>query len=286
MIAVVITGFLLSGLYSVFGNQEKAQILVDQVAEMNQDLRVAANWIVRDMRMAGFHVENQTATCGSDAAGTGPGPLSAIVITPGASTTDPDSITLVYADANFSTTLQGAVAAASADITVAEGCPGPGLTSNCSRCFCAGDAILLTDGANTSVFQVTASATVFGAAATIKTGTSGAYNTGGHAGFPGYGDGMRVFKAVVRRYMVDTTDPARPVLRRAEGPTGAAFTDLVDYIEDLQIEDPDNPGAVAGPNLPAYNVTITARTRKPLTSVGGIRRKTFTETVRLRNIPL
>jgi hypothetical protein len=285
MIAVVITAFLLTGLYNVFGNQERAQILVDQVAEMNQDLRVAANWIVRDMRMAGFHVENQTATCGTLADGTGSGPLSAVVITPGASTTDPDSITLVYADANFSTTLQGAVAAAGANITVAEGCPGPGLTDDCSRCFCAGNAILVTDGANTSVFQVTASATSFGSAATIKTGTTGPYNTvAGHGAFPGYGDGMRVFKAVVRRYMVDKTDPNRPVLRKADGP--AALADLVDYIEDLQVEDPDNPGAVPGPNLQAYNVTITARTRKPLTDVGGIRRKTFTETVRLRNIPL
>jgi len=99
----------------------------------------------------------------------------------------------------------------------------------------------------------------------------------GHGAFPGYGAGSRVFKAVVRRYSVGTVGPPNhPALLMAEG-TGVTQT-LVDYIEDLRVD----PAAA---NQRSYTVNITARTRKTLAFTGGIRRKSITETVRVRNIP-
>ena len=182
MIAVLITGILLAGLYNMFGSQERSQILVDQVAEMNQDLRVAASSVIRDLRMAGFHLENQTATSGA-------GPLLAVTLADGG--TGPDTITVVFADGDVRTATTAVMSAAGDNITVAEGCPGPGTVNDCTRCFCDGDAIIVTDGANSSVFEVSADASPGGT--TLAHDAARPYNdVTGHGTFPGYGVGSRV----------------------------------------------------------------------------------------------
>jgi prepilin-type N-terminal cleavage/methylation domain-containing protein len=290
MIAVLITGFLLAGLYNMFGSQERSQILVDQMAEMNQDLRVAASSVIRDMRMAGFHMENQTATCGSGADGTGAGPVPAITFVDGAGT-DPDTVTVVFADADVQTALTAAMAAAGDAIAVAEGCPGPGTVDDCTRCFCTGDPIIVTDGANSSMFQASADASA-GATSLLHADAAGTpyNNVAGHGAFPGYGVGSRVFRAMVRRYAVDTSTPTHPVLDRAGWNSTPAWTALaaVDYIEDLQIAGQQCPVGGSNDNCRAYSVTITARTRKELPVFANpdrLRRKSIVETVRVRNVP-
>jgi len=68
LLALLLTMILLAGIYNLFGSQEKSQALVDQVSEMNQNLRVAAATITRDMRMAGYHLEDARATSGTGGA--------------------------------------------------------------------------------------------------------------------------------------------------------------------------------------------------------------------------
>lgn len=281
LLALVLTAILLAGIYNLFGSQERSQVLVDQMAEMNQDLRVAATMIARDMRMAGYHLEDGQAT-----AGTGGGnPVNAITITDG-SNGAADTIELMYGDNTVQTTITSAMPAPSAELNVSAVClPGAlGAATECGsggqgRCFCENDLVLITDGANSSIFCVTQ---VQEAALKLQHNPGGgscqAYNDpGGHGAFPGYGPGSRLMRLTRKIYTVDTTDPNHPVLRVTQGAGLGGAQPVVDYIEDLQV---DPPAA----NERSYIVTITARTRKPLPGIGGIRRKSITETVRVRNI--
>ncbi len=202
LLALVLTGILLAGIYNIFGSQEKSQVLVDQMAELNQNLRVAATMITRDMRMAGHGMENGQATRDSDGE-----PEDAITITDGV-------ITLRY------------------------GTDSENLGEN--------DLVLVTDGVSARILT-------YGQASR---------------------SGSRIMRLVEKEYRVDTCDDnprEYPCLKM----NGQA---LVDYIEDLQV----NPTTS---NQRSYTVTLTARTRKPLPGIGGIRRRSITETVRVRNIP-
>ncbi len=294
MLAMVITALLVAGIYSLFGSQEKSQVLVDQMAEMNQDLRVAATMITRDMRMAGYHLENAQATSGVNPITGEDGPVNAIEVINGSSGA-PDVLVVMYGDSNMVTTITSPMPSPSSELNVSAVCaPGAsGVATECGsggqrRCFCEHDLVLITDGANSSVFCVTQVQ-----AASLKLQHNpgegdpcGQYNDpGGHGTFPGYGSGSRVMRLTRKRYEVDLSDASRPVLRVTEGVGLNGAQPLVDYIEDLQVDHNDDPNDDVLPNQRSYTVTLTARTRKPLPGIGGIRRRSITETVRIRNIP-
>lgn len=54
MISVAILAVIIAGVYGVFGPQEKAYILQERMAEMNQNARVALEFMSYDIRNAGF----------------------------------------------------------------------------------------------------------------------------------------------------------------------------------------------------------------------------------------
>jgi len=300
LLALLLTMILLAGIYNLFGSQEKSQVLVDQVSEMNQNLRVAAATITRDMRMAGYHLEDARAT-----SGTGGGlPINAIHIIDGG-TNSPDTIEIMYGDTTVQTTIRDPMPSPSAELNVQAVCA-PGASSQATECgpggrrlcFCENDLIVITDGLNSSIFCVTQ---VQEAALKIQHnpggGPCGAYNDpGGHGAFPGYGSGSMLMRLERKVYSINRTDPNHPVLTVSEGVGLAGAQPLVDYIEDLQVEAdpsdcmdpvtsrcPDTTGTVRD-SCQAYTLTITARTRKPLAGIGGIRRRTITEKVKIRNI--
>lgn len=287
MLAMAITAVLLVGIYNLFGSQEKSQVLVDQMAEMNQDLRVAATMITRDMRMAGYHLENAQATSGTNPITGGGGPVNAIEVVEGSSGA-PDVLVIMYGDSNLLTTITSGMPAPSSELNVSAVCTSGAsdVDTECGaggqkRCFCQNDLVLITDGSNSSVFCVTQ---VQEASLKLQHNPGegdpcGEYNDpGGHGSFPGYGTGSRLMRLIRKRYEVDRSDVNRPVLRVTEGLGLNGAQPVVDYIEDLQV-DPTTP------NGRSYTVTLTARTRKPLPGIGGIRRRSITETVRVRNIP-
>lgn len=305
-LALLLTAILLAGIYNLFGSQERSQVLVDQMAEMNQNLRVAAITISRDVRMAGYYLEDAQAT-----SGTGGGlPVAAIRVIDGASGA-PDTIEVMYGDPSVQTTIRDPMPDPSAELNVNAVCaPGAaGVSVECGsgglgRCFCENDLIVITDGANSSIFCVTQ---VQEAALKVQHNPGGgpcsSYNDpGGHGTFPGYGAGSRLLKIQRRVYSIDRSDPDRPRLMVTTGVGLSGAQPLVDYIEDLQVdrdqEDcpdltnsdpalrrfcPDPTGTVWN-NCQAYTISITARTRKPLPGVGGVRRRTVTEKVKVRNI--
>lgn len=54
LIALVISGVLIAALYGTFISQQKTYIVQDQVVDMQQNVRVAINKMMREIRMAGF----------------------------------------------------------------------------------------------------------------------------------------------------------------------------------------------------------------------------------------
>jgi len=278
LVALLLTGLILAAVYNLFGSQENTQVLVDQLSEMNQNLRIAANAILMDMRQAGYHVENGVASSGI-------GQLRAIVVQDGGPG-NPDTLTVLYAVPGFETTLRADYSTPGAQASVKDGCPlCLDSSANCRecdesspQCFCTGDLVIITGGGNSSVFQVTSNASY--GSTLLDFGPSSSYNNSSEhqgSGFTSYTgsevSGARVFKAVRRTYRVErTTNP--PTLRVTEG-TGNEQT-LVEGIEDLQITPP-------GANNRSYEVAITARTRKAIPG-SGYRRRTITETVRVRNL--
>jgi prepilin-type N-terminal cleavage/methylation domain-containing protein len=54
LIALVISGILIAGLYRGFIGQQKTYTVQEQVTDMQQNVRVAINKMMREIRMAGF----------------------------------------------------------------------------------------------------------------------------------------------------------------------------------------------------------------------------------------
>jgi prepilin-type N-terminal cleavage/methylation domain-containing protein len=54
MVALVLSFILIGAVYGTFTSQQKAYTVQDQVAEMQQNARMAMNILVRDIRMAGY----------------------------------------------------------------------------------------------------------------------------------------------------------------------------------------------------------------------------------------
>jgi prepilin-type N-terminal cleavage/methylation domain-containing protein len=67
MVAVALLGVLMLGVGSSFTFQQETYVVVDQVAEAKQNVRVVADLIERELRNAGYMVPNTGAACGVDA---------------------------------------------------------------------------------------------------------------------------------------------------------------------------------------------------------------------------
>jgi type II secretory pathway pseudopilin PulG len=278
VLGVFLTSLILIGVYNMFGSQEFSQVVVDQMAELNQNLRVAQLWLTRDLRMAGYRMETSN------------GGIWSVQVTDGGDPADghnTDSIRMRYADFSVSATLTNPMPNESSVIWVDD-----------ATGFSVGDLIVITDRNNTSMVEVT-QINLSGPNDMLQHNPASVYNEpGGLGAFPGYGVGAQVFRVEYRGYCIDWTDPDRPLLRRIRfragvdplseacscpAPTETNCPVVAEYIEDLQVTNPD--GSAPTPNNTAYRVTMTARTAKPLTVMGGIRRKTVTQIVNVRNLP-
>jgi type IV pilus assembly protein PilW len=62
LVALVICGMVVAGIYRVFVAQSKAYTVQDQVVEVQQSVRSAMEILLRDLRMAGFDDDNINST--------------------------------------------------------------------------------------------------------------------------------------------------------------------------------------------------------------------------------
>lgn len=54
LVAMLVSGLVLSGIYSTYQSQQRSYILQEQIAQMQQNQRAAMYMISRELRMAGF----------------------------------------------------------------------------------------------------------------------------------------------------------------------------------------------------------------------------------------
>ena len=66
LVAVAIFGIVMAGLFQSFTVQHKTSVVVDQVAEAQQNLRAVTDLLERDVRRAGYMVPPSAAVCGHD----------------------------------------------------------------------------------------------------------------------------------------------------------------------------------------------------------------------------
>ncbi len=62
LVAFVIGGIVVAGIYRVFIAQSKAYVVQDQVAEVQQNIRGGMEILLKDLRMAGFNGDNTPCT--------------------------------------------------------------------------------------------------------------------------------------------------------------------------------------------------------------------------------
>jgi type IV pilus assembly protein PilW len=263
MTAMVILGIVATAAYATFQFQHASFTVQNRVAEAQQNLRSTLEIMSRDIRMAGYGIPQ--------AVNVPPGLL------PGADntirnirtlnrTTGPDEIYILYMydmDSSLPPT----------DAPGGMGIYANSLTVSSVSGFWKGDLILVSDGANADMFEVTQPPS----APTLNFdvgGSANLYNSlGSHTPFPGYGAGVTtVSKARFVRYFIDTTDPDHPTLM-LDMMTGAAQP-LADDIEDMQVQyglDTDgdlvvdnvvnSPTAGQIPQIKDVRLFLSARTR-------------------------
>jgi len=66
LIALIISAILVAGIYRTFIHQQKSYATQEQVADMQQNVRVAINRMIREIRMAGFGGKNENVNGNND----------------------------------------------------------------------------------------------------------------------------------------------------------------------------------------------------------------------------
>jgi type IV pilus assembly protein PilW len=226
--AMVILLIATTAVYATFTTQQKTFTIQNRVAEMQQNLRQGAEYMMRDIRMSGYGVpplpDNVTIPNNVVAAGV----TSIRGIYALDNTTGPDQLFVFYQyDMDTSQPpawLSSAMATASTAISV----------DNVFG-FENGDLILVSSGTTADLFRVTGAP----AAPVLPHDTSGYNAAAAHPAFPAGGylasPPATVAKARFARYFIDvTTDPAHPTLM-VDRMAGAAPQPVADDIEDMQL---------------------------------------------------
>lgn len=232
LVAVMLSGMVVTAMYSLYVSQNKSYTVQDQVAEMQQNARVAMDKIVRDLRMAGFGKPAASVNGFSDA------------ITAGNNVNDnTDQITVVAAYDELSTLSANAPMGATT-VTLQSAADAANFDTGMKKYLCLGGA------PETDCYTVIG---IVGDQLTVSPNLRRDYSSG----YPAF-----LVKAVT--YAVDWTDPNRPILSRDEN-TGVGAEALGSNIEDLQLAYQDVSGnwfdnPPAAEDIRSVRINILART--------------------------
>jgi prepilin-type N-terminal cleavage/methylation domain-containing protein len=319
LVAMVLSFILIGAIFGTFTSQQKSYTVQDQVAETQQNARMAMNILMRDIRMAGYGMPDGGITIGSPAKTVS----NAISITKNDHQQSFDSITLVGAFGAPSGYLFRTLSAGSTEIFLRSsgeashfdtddkqyifiggidkfrvtGVTGNRITLNGTTTvrFPTGILSAGVDGGSTDIPLVNASGLVSGDLLNLGTETftiTGiATNTltvdtdpetAGNQGISGdYPAGTIINPIPVFRVTaVEYAIDAYGNFTRNDRALGVV-AELAGNIQDIQI-DPDDQA-----DQPWYDITLTARTRKPdpdYTQNGGRRQRVLQSRVALRNL--
>lgn len=266
LIALVISSILVAALYRTFIDQQKTYTVQDQVADMQQSVRVGIDQMTREIRMAGYGLgETILASFGvTDVNG------FTSILTPGNNVNNTgkndDSITVIIA-----------VEVAKLTETVAQG-------SSAIKVSYTGDfnsgtqKYLCLNGENNYLVQSVSSNTITLATPLLE----------GHL----IDEPIFLVKAVTYKLMPDPTNQMVPVLVKNEN-TGNGDQIVAENIEDLQFRYTLTDGSVTdSPTNPedvrVVSASIKARTKMPDAQLSndGYRRRELASVIKVRNLGL
>jgi type IV pilus assembly protein PilW len=223
MAALVILSIALTAVFATFMSQQKSFIVQSRVAEMQQNLRQAVEYMSRDIRMAGYGIpDNVTIPNNIIAAGI----TSIRSLYAKDNTTGPDQIYVLYRfdmDVNQNpNSTTGGVPSNASTVTLDNSVDSSQFLPT------GGDLVLVTDNTTADLYETSAAA-----GTTLTFGGGYNYNAG-HS--KSYSPPVTVAKARYVRYYVDSiTDPAHPTLM-VDRMGGVASQPVADDIEDMQFE--------------------------------------------------
>jgi prepilin-type N-terminal cleavage/methylation domain-containing protein len=266
LIALVISAIIIAGIYRTFIHQQKTYATQEQVADMQQNVRVAINRMMREIRMAGFgNVQDVLPVTFPGVGRTYPnivnpdlpaaGELTIVSAIGGSAALTAQPGDVVGAGALLSNQIQVS-SLAEFDIT-----------KNIDRRY-------ISIGGLESHF-ITAIPDVPNRVLTLNTDVSRVYKT----------DGTTLVYAIrAISYQINNAS-GRPILRRDEN-IGGGFQPVADNIEAIEFRNPDGSTPL-NPNSTSMQVAVTARTERPdpdLQKAGdGYRRRQFTSLILQRN---
>jgi prepilin-type N-terminal cleavage/methylation domain-containing protein len=319
VVAMVLSFILIGAIYGTFTSQQKSYTVQDQVAETQQNARMAMNILMRDIRMAGYGMPEGGISIGQPAKTYS----NAIGITKNDQKHSFDSITLVGAFGAPSGYLDRTLSAGSTEIFLRSSGEGSHFDTNDKQYIFIGgiDKLKVTgvvgkkitlnggtsaryptgilsvgvNGGDTDIHLVSASGLVSGdmlnlgmetltitAIATNTLTVDTDPGTAGNQGITGtYPAGTIINPIPVFRVTaVEYTIDANGNFTRADRAVGTV-AELAGNIQDIQIS-PDDQA-----DEPWYDITLTARTRKPdpdYTQNEGRRQRVLQSRVALRNL--
>ncbi len=265
LLALAISAILIAGIYRTFISTQRSYMVQDQVVEMQQNMRVAINRMMREIRMVNFgRIINFNPATGTFVSNLlpihipGPPPQTF----PTVLTTNPDDITILGGFEQIKTATGNPITVVSFDPTI------PSITlSHTTDEFDGANSRLLSIGGDESFI-------VQNRVGNTLTLDRVPTNPVGHF----------IFKIHAVRYYVD----ANQILRR-DAFTGARNQPMAENIESIQFQYfTANGFQTLIPNsTTAVQVTVTARTKDPDPSYseeGGFRRRQIVSMIQLRNM--
>jgi prepilin-type N-terminal cleavage/methylation domain-containing protein len=257
LIALVVSAIIVAALYRTFVSQQKSYVVQEQVADMQQNARVALNRMMREIRMAGFGGVDQVLGLVNGVNG------FTQALAPGANT-----ITIVGGFKQIRRDNGDPITVDSA----------------------SGNTVTLDYTPDAGEFNTKAKRFIsIGGLESYKFDISGKVLTLDSNLKVNHPKGTPIFKIQALTYNLGLSD-GKMVLRRNENTGGGAFA-VAENIESLQFEYFDaseNPTVIPG-DVRMVRVTLTARTDLPdpgLTKAGsdGFRRRTISSNIQIRNM--
>jgi len=277
LIALVISAILIAGIYRTFIHQQKTYATQEQVADMQQNVRVAINRMIREIRMVGFGGKNENTKGDNDI-------ITAFVTVNGfANIINPVNDTIVDGINHDQITVIGAfrqigilaAAANAGDNTININYIGNTKFDTDKKKY------MCINGRYNYEVDPTKPPITLAKTAANPSGTLNESHVAGEL----------VFLVEAITYGLEKDPNGTPVLFR-DSNTGGGNQDVAEYVEDLQfryvladnteVDLPGNPKDVRG-----VRITIQARTRlsdPELKEGGGFRRRTLNTYIDLRNI--
>jgi prepilin-type N-terminal cleavage/methylation domain-containing protein len=275
LIAMAISAILIAAIYRTFIGQQKTYTVQEQVADMQQNVRVAINKMMREIRMAGFgNVSSVLPIITID------GTFNNI-INPSNGKDNikgqyDDQITIIGAFEKVSTL--ATEHAIGTNIIQLSDLPKNALDLINRKYICIGG---LESHTITNVDASTSTITLSDNVVNNFT-----------VGTPVY-----KVKAITYRLRPDNSNPYMPVLTREDNTDGGGSQVVAENIENLQFRyilkdgtETDLPAAVDCPNIRMVRVTVNARTSMSdpefKGGTAGFRRRTIASNIQVRNMGL